>query len=815
MTSPEDILKQQLYLRDIGTSLKDFKEVNNKGKIYSILGYGNFAYVEKMLGKDNKYYAVKKIDKHSPKFNKQNFKRETQISIKLNHENLVRFYGYFEDKEKIEKFKEIKVENIIKSNNKFKEDIILIKNEREDKDIYCLVREFCQNGSLEDFIKKYKTDCKYKGGFVPLDQDIVIKFLEQILNALKYLHNKKIAHRDIIPDNILLDENNNIKISIPGIVAIFKEEGDTKNEEDEDLLSHCTRVGRRHFVCPEIEHSKKYDCRCDIYSLGLTMLCLMLEDRPFAFNRDPYNKQIISRVFKDGIWDKLNCYNKYLVKLIKRMLEEDINYRPTSNQCYDELEYIKLIIKYPNDTVAEKYLQNKNDPEKRVSNRIKIIIPKPKNNDYKEIPAQQYNHINNNNICNNNNAYNNNNSYYNNNFYNNNNSYINNNIYNNNNTYINNNAYNNNNIYYNNNNTYQQVYNNVNPLYQPYYNNQGYITNYPNCNQNNLINNSYIYQNPNNQIYSKNSSIASVIQCLYYCFKGNELHNFKFFIHDNRLFSYDIVTLIEKVNIEKQVTFLNSIQNFRNKASQLIPKFKGTEEIDPIFAFFGICSYINKEFRENNNFCPNLIYNEFIDVMKEIPKANFPKVYETIDSFKEQYHSPFVNNFYSILLNLIKCPKCNCVLNAEIKNDYGVSSFIPLNGSIVDKVSNLFEIYMSKLIDSQYHYNCKNCDYKGLGKDKSGFLNAPKFLLFSFEGEKVIKILDDQIDLTNYILAKSKNNKYNLLSFIAKENNKYKAYIKNDIGIWCAYNEENIIEENSSMLQNNCIPYIAIYKKEA
>jgi len=73
MTSPEDILKQQLYLRDIGTSLKDFKEVNNKGKIYSILGYGNFAYVEKMLGKDNKYYAVKKIDKHSPKFEKHKF----------------------------------------------------------------------------------------------------------------------------------------------------------------------------------------------------------------------------------------------------------------------------------------------------------------------------------------------------------------------------------------------------------------------------------------------------------------------------------------------------------------------------------------------------------------------------------------------------------------------------------------------------------------------------------------------------------------------------------------------------------------------
>ena len=320
MTKAEEILKKKLYLKDIGTSLEDFREVKNKDKDYFILGCGNVGYVEKMLGKDKRYYAVNKLDKNSKKLNKRDFKRETLISIRLNHENIIKFYGYFQDKEKIEKFIKIKRDLIIKYNNKYKEDLKLIEEQKEDKVIYCLVREFAQNGSLEDFINKYKIDCLAKGDFVPLDQDIVIKFLEQILSALKYLHSKRVAHRNIKPDNILLDENNNIKISGFGISALLKEENNIENEEDEDLICHCSQVGRRDFVCPEIEKDKNYDYRCDIYSLGLTMLCLMLEKKPIEFISNRFDKSQKRRVLKAGIWDKLNCYNEYLIKLIKRML---------------------------------------------------------------------------------------------------------------------------------------------------------------------------------------------------------------------------------------------------------------------------------------------------------------------------------------------------------------------------------------------------------------------------------------------------------------------------------------------------------------
>ena len=754
--TPDEILTKQIYLKDIGTSLSDFKEVKKGDKNYFILGSGNFGYAEKMIGKDNKPYAVKKLEIHSQKFKDKDFHRETKISIQLDHQNFVKFYGFFKDKENIAKFKEIKEDQIKKKKKPKKEDLIF-RNETKDIDIYCLVMEFAPHGSLEDYIKKYKEDCFKKGDYVPLSQDIVIKFLEQSLSALKYLHSKKIVHRDIKLDNMLLDENDNIKISDLGIAARFQEEDDSPDELDEDLTAHCTQVGRIDFVCPEIRKGINYDYRCDIYSLGLAMLCLMLKDKPMIVVKNPETKEFEAKL-KEGIFEKLSSYNEYLIKLIKRMLNDDINYRPTSSQCYDELEKIKDIIKNPDDELAKIYLKNKNEPGKRKKNEIKVIIPEKKNcsNQPKKTPQLNYG--------------------------------------------------------------YSADYSNPymmsqgQGLYGYGYSQSTQITSQGPSQYYSMGGYAY-YPNQYYQNFSKNSSLASVIQCLSYCFKDYELTNFKFCCQNPNFFSYDIVNMIESVNTNcSNINFLMSLQTFRNKASNFIQRFKGTEEIEPIWAYFELCSYINKEFRINNSICPNIIYRDFKE-LEEVPKSRFPRVYQTIETFKMDYHSNFVNNFYYILLDLIKCPECDCVLNAEIKDGQGVSSFIPLLGILIDKVSNLLDNYLSKQLNSNFVYQCTNCNYRGPGKNEVGFLNTPKYLLFDFEGEKEIKTLDDTLDLTNYSLIKNEKNKYNLLSFITKENDRYKAYIKNDKGVWCSYNEENIKEEDVLIVKCNVIPYIAIYEK--
>ena len=370
-----DFLKN---LKEIGTKLSDFEEIPGKEKKYTLLGKGNFGYTEKMKSKkNNSIYAIKKLDINKKNFNLKSFHREIGIMSDLNHPNLVRLYGCFEDIEKIDKFKEI-------YSGKIKD----IEKETQDKNIYCLVLEYVPNGTLEEYYKKNKEN--NKDNFVPIKQDFIIKIFKQILDALSYLFNKSIMHRDIKPDNILLDENYNVKISDFGISAIFFDEENLENlNKSQELFSSCTRVGRKDFIPPEIMEGKSYDYRVDIYSLGLTMLCLMSKEYPIKLFKvkNPNEK---SRDININNMDE--SYDKNLRKFVIKLMNDDITLRPFANKAYEELTYIEIIIKEPNNENAKKRLKELNDPKNQ---RFQIKLNIKNNHNKQNIPNNQnYNMMN-------------------------------------------------------------------------------------------------------------------------------------------------------------------------------------------------------------------------------------------------------------------------------------------------------------------------------------------------------------------------------------------------------------------------------------
>ena len=318
-------------LSNIGTSLSDFEEISSETKNYTILGIDQFGFCEKMKSKkNNMYYMIKKIPKDT-RFNIKNFKRENKIQSQLNNENIIKLYGYFEDIEKASKINEI---------YKKREKIL------EDAKVYCLVLEFAKNGSLGKYLSKHKE--KYKeDNYIPIEQDFIFKILTQALSALNYMQSQSVLHRGLELDNILLDENNNIKIADFELSALMKDNNPINKNKDPDLFCDYERVGRMDIVCPEIWNGKKYDYKADIFSLGISMLYLMSKNKnkPITFiKKDGKRERSINIENMD------ENYCKDLKNLVKEMINENPEKRINCQKAYFKILQMNnsIIIHSPN-----------------------------------------------------------------------------------------------------------------------------------------------------------------------------------------------------------------------------------------------------------------------------------------------------------------------------------------------------------------------------------------------------------------------------------------------------------------------------------
>ncbi|KAG1347691.1 CBL-interacting protein kinase 7 [Cocos nucifera] len=107
-----------------------------------------------------------------------------------------------------------------------------------------------------------------------LAEPVARRYFQQLVAALRYCHARGVAHRDIKPQNLLLDRHGNLKVSDFGLSALPDQLGD-----DGRLHTAC---GTPAYTAPEIVRRKGYDgAKADAWSCGVILFVLLAGSLPF------------------------------------------------------------------------------------------------------------------------------------------------------------------------------------------------------------------------------------------------------------------------------------------------------------------------------------------------------------------------------------------------------------------------------------------------------------------------------------------------------------------------------------------------------
>ncbi|PYO94044.1 MAG: hypothetical protein DMD62_07230 [Gemmatimonadetes bacterium] len=121
------------------------------------------------------------------------------------------------------------------------------------------------------------------------------RITRQVADALAYAHSHDIVHRDIKPDNILLDKSGHVLVTDFGI-AKAAQAAKEKKSGGSTLTSEGTVVGTPEYMSPEQAAGDPLDGRSDIYSLGVVLYQMLSGAPPF---QDPSSAAILAQVLTE------------------------------------------------------------------------------------------------------------------------------------------------------------------------------------------------------------------------------------------------------------------------------------------------------------------------------------------------------------------------------------------------------------------------------------------------------------------------------------------------------------------------------------
>lgn len=206
-----------------------------------VIGAGGFGVVRraKLHGDGSKIYAIKSLDKKRLSGQFESLKNELSILRFCDHQNIIKFYEIFQDKEH-----------------------------------FHFVMEYCEGGDIVSYVKDNG----------PLDEETTRKIIFECLLALNHLHSCGLIHRDIKADNFLFkgtDPKSSIKLIDFGL---------TKWKVSEGKL--YSQAGTRFYFAPEMLTKQGYSEKVDLWAVGVMMYFILGGVYPFIESTEYllYNK---------------------------------------------------------------------------------------------------------------------------------------------------------------------------------------------------------------------------------------------------------------------------------------------------------------------------------------------------------------------------------------------------------------------------------------------------------------------------------------------------------------------------------------------
>ncbi|XP_045292830.1 hormonally up-regulated neu tumor-associated kinase isoform X2 [Leopardus geoffroyi] len=266
--------------------LRDFQHHKRVGN-YLIgsrkLGEGSFAKVREGLHVlTGEKVAIKVIDKKRAKkdtYVTKNLRREGQIQQMIRHPNITQLL-----------------------------DIL------ETENSYYLVMELCPGGNLMHKIYEKKR----------LEESEARRYIRQLISAVEHLHRAGVVHRDLKIENLLLDEDNNIKLIDFGLSNCA------------GILGHSdpfsTQCGSPAYAAPELLARKKYGPKIDVWSIGVNMYAMLTGTLPFTV--EPFSLRALYQKMVDKEMNPLPTQlSTGAINFLRSLLEPDPVKRPNIQQA--------------------------------------------------------------------------------------------------------------------------------------------------------------------------------------------------------------------------------------------------------------------------------------------------------------------------------------------------------------------------------------------------------------------------------------------------------------------------------------------------